>query len=175
MCRGGALALAALLALSGAAGGLGQRPEVRPGARRAAKPRPVPADNSYCLVCHANLKSEPLAKSHQRAGVGCARCHGESDRHSSDENNVIPPDIMYPAGRIAAACLKCHPTPPTAKPAARAAHAAYRGPRPAAGPCTACHGAHRLPVRTRRWDRGTGKLIKDDGVRMLPDGKPGKG
>ena len=25
--------------------------------------------------------------------------------------------------------------------------------------CTSCHGEHRLPVRTVRWDRKTGKLV----------------
>jgi hypothetical protein len=32
--------------------------------------------------------------------------------------------------------------------------------------CTACHGEHRLAHRTRRWDKVTRELIKDDGVRM---------
>ena len=39
----------------------------------------------------------------------------------------------------------------------------------AAGPkgrCTRCHGSHGIPVRTRRWDKGTRKLVFDDGVRL---------
>ena len=32
--------------------------------------------------------------------------------------------------------------------------------------CTGCHGEHRLSHRTRKWDKTTGELIKDDGVRM---------
>jgi hypothetical protein len=33
--------------------------------------------------------------------------------------------------------------------------------------CTECHGEHSLKVRTRQWDKLTGKLIADDGVRMV--------
>ena len=32
--------------------------------------------------------------------------------------------------------------------------------------CVDCHGEHRLAIRTRRWDKATGKLVHDDGVRM---------
>jgi hypothetical protein len=35
--------------------------------------------------------------------------------------------------------------------------------------CTDCHGDHRLPHRTRRWNRETGELIESDAVRMLND------
>jgi hypothetical protein len=164
----------------------------------AAPPSPAgtaqhakPADNSYCFACHANMKSEPLAHTHQMAGVGCATCHGESDKHSSDENNVTPPDKMYSKARIAGACIACHRTAalrrtdlrlrqPVHARSIAASAAAGRHPATAAaasGPsnsasaakryCTDCHGTHRLPTRTRRWDKDTGKLIKDDGVRML--------
>ncbi len=37
------------------------------------------------------------------------------------------------------------------------------------GVCTDCHGEHRLKVRTRRWDKETGKLVSDDGVRMMEE------
>lgn len=131
---------------------------------------PTPADNSYCLVCHANLKNEPLAHKHQRVGVGCRTCHGESDKHSSDENNVTPPDIMYSKARIAGACATCHAPAGLLRTDRRLRlplHARSLAPSGATPKyCTDCHGAHRLPVRTRRWDKDTGKLIKDDGVRM---------
>jgi hypothetical protein len=35
--------------------------------------------------------------------------------------------------------------------------------------CTDCHGEHRLTIRTRQWDKNTGKLIEDDKVRMMTD------
>jgi hypothetical protein len=149
-----------------------------------------PADNSYCYACHANMKSEPLAHTHMLAGVGCATCHGESDKHSSDENNITPPDKMYSKARIAGACTACHRVALLRKIDARlrqpvhvrsiaASAAAAKSPPDGTPPgsisvsaaakryCTDCHGAHRLPARTRRWDKDTGKLIKDDGVRML--------
>jgi len=138
-----------------------------------------PADNSYCYACHANMKSEPLAHTHMLAGVGCATCHGESDKHSSDENNITPPDIMFSNERIAGACTACHASAGLRKLDARlhqSMHAqsiAIASPAAAAGKvCTDCHGAHHLTVRTRRWDRNTGKLITDDGVRMVKERKP---
>ncbi len=137
-----------------------------------AKAKPQPADNSYCAVCHANMKSEPLAKKHQAVGVGCATCHGESDKHSSDENNITPPDIMYAKDQIAAACMKCHAAAKLTKPKSKVAHAPFRAAKPSTAACTSCHGAHRLPVRTRQWDKVTRKLIQDDGVRMLPEAAP---
>ena len=39
--------------------------------------------------------------------------------------------------------------------------------------CSDCHGEeHRLKVRTRIWDKKTGKLLKDDGVRMMQKDSP---
>jgi hypothetical protein len=169
--------MAGLLVLSPAAL-CGPRTQVRKPAPRPAAAKPAPADNSYCFACHINFKRELLAETHRKAGVGCAKCHGESDKHSSDENNITPPDTMYAPERINAACAGCH-TPaklaaagvkkpnPAHKallaPAAKGKPAAFR-PSPT---CTTCHGSHRLPVRTRRWDKTTRKLISDDGVRML--------
>jgi hypothetical protein len=127
--------------------------------------KPGSDDNSYCFVCHTNYQRERLAVYHEFAGVGCASCHGESDRHSADENGITPPDLMYPRGRIKTLCMKCH----------RVQRLVGLGPhrdalslRPSAGhTCTECHGEHSLKVRTRQWDKLTGKLIADDGVRMV--------
>ena len=54
-----------------------------------------PADNSYCIVCHLNYETEKLTTGHQIAGVGCAKCHGESEKHSGDEDGLTPPDVMF--------------------------------------------------------------------------------
>jgi hypothetical protein len=175
---GAAAALAGLLALSSAALSGPRTPVRKPAPKAKVSAKVEPADNSYCFACHVNFKREFLAETHRKAGVGCAKCHGESDKHSSDENNITPPDTMYAPERINAACSACH-TPaklaaagvkrpnPAHKalimPAAGGAKAAMR-PSPT---CTTCHGSHRLPVRTRRWDKTTRKLISDDGVRML--------
>ena len=56
---------------------------------------PESADNSFCLVCHANYKQEKLVRVHETQGIGCETCHGISDKHSEDEDSLIPPDILF--------------------------------------------------------------------------------
>ena len=126
-----------------------------------------PADNSYCYVCHVNFKKEDIAEQHKAAGIGCADCHGYSDDHSSDEDGLTPPEIMFPAERIDQFCLKCHDPEQGADVAAQ--DEAVVGALNTRTSCTSCHGEHRVHVRTRRWDKVTGKLIYDDGVRMIGD------
>jgi len=140
-----------------------------PAATRPATTAVTPADNFYCLTCHMNFQREELAANHQKNGVGCASCHGESDKHSSDENGIIPPDIMYPREAVNPSCMICHPREKLLKVKG---HEAFVVPTTAqAHVCTDCHGKHTMPVRTRRWDKKTGKLIADDGVRMVhPEG-----
>lgn len=110
------------------------------------------ADNSRCHVCHINYEDEELAVVHARANIGCEQCHGGSDAHCNDEDNITPPDIMYPAEKINSSCKGCHPA------------AKLGGGKKY---CTDCHGRHRLAYRTRKWDKTTGELIEDDKVRML--------
>ena len=122
------------------------------------------AYNTYCYVCHLNFQKDKLAKRHAKADIGCTRCHGESDRHSADEDNVTPPDIMYAKDKVNPYCMTCHPAKKIAR---KSAHkpllsAKAKGKKR----CTDCHGEHRIAVRTRRWDKRTGKLLADDGVRM---------
>ncbi|HEV59300.1 MAG TPA: hypothetical protein ENN87_17660 [Phycisphaerales bacterium] len=129
-------------------------------------------DNSRCFVCHINYAQETLSRRHAKAGIGCETCHGASDAHCSDENNITPPEIMFPREQIVAACLECHEQ---AAMAQIEAHKAVFHPGGAeAKVCTDCHGKdHRLAHRTRRWDRRTGELIEDDSVRMsLPQSLP---
>lgn len=110
------------------------------------------ADNSRCHVCHINYDDEVLAVTHARANVSCEQCHGACDAHCSDEDNITPPDIMYPPEKINDFCKSCHPKAKLGE-----------GKKF----CTDCHGEHRLSYRTRKWDKSTGKLIEDDKVRML--------
>ena len=110
---------------------------------------PEPADNSFCYVCHGNFVGEEISLNHESAGVGCTTCHGPSGGHSSDEDGLKPPDIMFAKEKIDSACKKCHTTA-TAHPPKH---------------CTDCHGDHVMASRTRRWDKNTGELIWDDGVR----------
>ncbi|MCX6898376.1 MAG: cytochrome c3 family protein [Verrucomicrobia bacterium] len=129
-----------------------------------------PADNSYCYVCHANFQTEELARSHQKHGVGCATCHGESDRHSADEDGLTPPEIMFVMGKILDGCSTCHDV--TKLRVLKEHEAAFTRDPAKLKVCTNCHGSHRMAVRTRQWDKTTGKLIKAEGVRMMQKDTP---
>ncbi len=111
-------------------------------------------DNSRCYVCHINFDGEGLTKIHSKVGVGCEDCHGSSDAHCSDEDNITPPDRMFAKEAINSFCKGCHPD------------AKLKGGKKY---CTDCHGKHQLEHRTRRWDKRTGELLEDDKVRMLTD------
>jgi L-asparaginase II len=119
-----------------------------------------------------NFKKERFVVHHAKAGVGCVKCHGFSDDHSSDEDNITPPEKMFTKAMINPNCLECH-----RKYKKTGVVCAYGTPgseyASIAEYCSDCHGDHRLAVRTRRWDKVTGKLTYDDGVRMVR-GSPGK-
>jgi hypothetical protein len=135
------------------------------------QPEPLtPADNSYCYVCHANYKEEELTISHQVVGVGCELCHGMSDEHSADEDGLTPPEILWPKAWINVTCMECHPHDELAREVSHEEFLARTLPEQV---CTDCHGeGHRMSVRTRVWDRMTGKLIACDGVRMMDADSP---
>jgi hypothetical protein len=119
------------------------------------------ADNSSCLVCHANFRKEGLAATHAASAVSCASCHGPSIAHRNDEANIIPPDLMFPVESIDSSCARCHEGHDV-EPRAVVQRFLERSPRqtdPKSLVCTSCHGEHHLAVRTVRWDRKTGKLV----------------
>lgn len=120
------------------------------------------ADNSFCLVCHTNLEDEKLVTQHRDDGIGCIACHGASRDHADDENNITPPDVMYPLDMIDQACHKCHDThdAPAIKVLQRWQECCPRKTEPKTIVCTDCHGKHRLDARMVRWDKRTGKLIE---------------
>ncbi|NLF69435.1 MAG: hypothetical protein GX575_10325 [Candidatus Anammoximicrobium sp.] len=136
------------------------------------QPASEPADNSYCYVCHAPYEQEELSKTHQRAGVGCETCHGMSVQHSGDEDGLTPPEIMFPKEKIAASCLaKCHKKEDLV--ASGDHDEVFAAAKKTDKTCTDCHAEkHRLKVRTRIWDKATGKLLSDDGVRMMYKDSP---
>ena len=129
-----------------------------PAGEATARPR---ADNSACLVCHANYKKEFLAGHHGLQNIGCVKCHGDSYAHRNDENNVTPPDKLFPRERIDLMCGRCHHSHDVAP--AKVVERWYKriegNPVPETVVCTDCHGRHRLKVRTVRWDKKTGKLL----------------
>jgi len=132
-------------------------------AQESGSPAGPVADNSRCHVCHVNYENEALAVVHARADVGCEDCHGASDAHCSDEDNITPPNTMYPIEKIKPFCMGCH----TKEKIGIDIHNSVMAETdPVKVCCTGCHGEHRLSHRTRKWDKATGELIKDDGVRM---------
>lgn len=121
--------------------------------------------NWRCHVCHLNYAEEAFSLRHAVGDVGCEDCHGSSDAHCSDEDNITPPDIMYPRAKITAACMKCHP-----EPGPENHKEILEDLASVEMVCSDCHAvSHRLGHRTRRWDKATGKLIEDDDVRMMTD------
>ena len=119
------------------------------------------ADNSSCLVCHANFRKEGLAATHASNAVGCTSCHGPSIAHRNDEANIIPPDFMFPTESIDVSCARCHESHDV-EPAAVVKRFLEKCPKPTdlkSLVCTSCHGEHRMAVRTVRWDRKTRKLV----------------
>jgi hypothetical protein len=170
------------------------RPEGKPAEKpdstgKAAVAAPAPkgpaADNSRCFVCHANydFNEEKLAFTHAQANIGCVKCHGESSRHSTDEDGLTAPDRMYPTAHIRFNCLGCHDwvklivsdrTKQTRidlkeKPDHQAV---LNGTLKDKKICTDCHGEHRLGHRTRKWDKRTSELIYRDGTPQMLPGSP---
>ena len=122
-------------------------------------------DNSRCHVCHINYAEETFAIEHARNDVGCETCHGESDAHCGDEDNITPPDIMFAKEKINPSCLHCHDESDLRK---HKVHVKVLEGTSKKKYCTDCHAkSHRLKYRTRRWGKTTRKLIEDDKVRML--------
>jgi len=147
---------------------------VAPQAPATAKPEPEPpepADNSYCYVCHANYEREEMSKEHAAVGVGCETCHGESEKHSGDEDGLTPPDIMFPREKIMSACMECHSRDDLVSSGNH--DELFVAAKKTDKICTECHAEkHRLKVRTRIWDKATRKLLSDDGVRMMYKDSP---
>jgi hypothetical protein len=126
--------------------------------------------NLFCSACHYGFDEEELAISHKLAGIGCERCHGESERHRSDEDNVTPPEIMYPKAKINPTCMMCHPRHEIKhvkdhEPLLAGAETIFDPASRTAGHemyCTTCHARqHRIEVRTIQWNKATGELLKD--------------
>jgi hypothetical protein len=119
------------------------------------------ADNQSCFVCHDNYQEEDLASVHAQNNVGCIKCHGESLAHRNDENNITPPQRMYPGDKIDEACKECHSehNAPATKVVATWLAKCPQKKQPGTLLCTDCHGDHRLKHRTVRWDKASGKLL----------------
>ncbi len=138
------------------------------------------ADNGRCFVCHANYEDELLSVTHAKANIGCVRCHGNSSRHSTDEDGLTAPDRMFPKAHVRLNCLTCHDwvklvasdetrtnrTDLVEKPDHLAV---LDGRNREKRFCTDCHGEHRMFFRTKGWDKRSGALLFKDSIpRMVP-------
>jgi hypothetical protein len=133
---------------------------------KAIDPREV-ADNSFCYVCHANYEGEKLVKVHEAEGVGCETCHGMSDKHSQDEDSLVPPDVIFAPAKVASYCGQCHEKRDLLD-GDESHEKFFAGQVESEKTCTSCHDMkHTLKVRTRRWDKETRKIEWYDGVRMM--------
>ncbi len=127
----------------------------------AEKPK-MKADNQSCYVCHDNYQEEELVVSHGVEDVGCIDCHGKSFAHRDDEDNITPPEVMYPRAKINACCQDCHDMHDVSATdvIARWQERDLSKLAPKELVCTDCHGSHRLKRRMVRWDKQTGKLLE---------------
>jgi hypothetical protein len=109
------------------------------------------ADNRRCHVCHMDFAKEKIAVKHARAGIGCSKCHGESDEHIADESWAMggtgtAPDIMFSRSQIIESCMKCH---------SKEAIGEARHKEVLSGTgdkvCTDCHGKHKMANRRFQW------------------------
>jgi len=132
--------------------------------------------NQACFVCHNNYREEYLMRVHAKQEIACMECHGESIAHRNDEDNITPPDIMYPLDKINEACQECHDThdAPAKKVVARWRERCPQKTDVGKIVCTDCHGKHRLESRTVRWDKRTGKLILSAGATSKAKGRDSK-
>jgi nitrate/TMAO reductase-like tetraheme cytochrome c subunit len=143
---------------------------------KAPEPEPMQyeeAENSFCYVCHINFIGEEFVTVHKKANIGCVVCHGESRKHSADEDHVTPPDTMYKKADVNDSCMtaKCHPE---AEMEREIGHRPFFAKTDTERKyCTDCHGMHMIPQRHRKWDRTTRELIFRDGYRTGAGGGGG--
>ena len=149
------------------AAGLKQAEKISVGNQAEEAEEEIFVANEFCGACHYTFTEEELAFEHKLVGIGCERCHGESERHRSDEDNATPPEIMYPKARINPTCMMCHPRQDikhVSDHASFLAGAETIFDDKSAGQkkhCTDCHGKnHRMNVRSIRWNKQTGEILE---------------
>lgn len=113
------------------------------------------AGNDPCFVCHRNYDGESLVQTHSAGQIGCIECHGQSDAHRNDEDNITPPDKMYGLSKVDGFCQSCHQTHDATarKVIARWQEKASTKNKTADIVCTDCHFEHRLARRIVRWEK----------------------
>ena len=118
-------------------------------------------DNFACYVCHGNYEDEKLVVTHGKKKVGCIDCHGKSYAHRNDEDNITPPDKMYPLEEVDKMCVACHDTHnvPAQEVLERWQERCPTKRNPKEIVCTDCHYQHRLARRVVRRNKRTGEVL----------------
>ena len=133
--------------------------------RETPKTRPTaakPMDNSECLICHMDFKTELISAKHESTGVGCTTCHGPSLAHGDDEFNITPPDRLFGRAEIDSFCKGCHRTHVRGKTYDDFVKKWHSRRRPNGrmilddSVCTDCHGNH--------------DVLRPDQRQMIPEG-----
>jgi len=106
--------------------------------------------SQVCSFCHLTVYLDAQRRGHEKFGVSCFECHGESLGHRNAEDNKVKPSRTFKGGEVVGLCAECHAAKPQSKPAApgltielfeKSKHA--KPLRGASGPsCVTCHGAH---------------------------------
>ena len=109
-----------------------------------------PSNNSQCLVCHGDLKTEILATVHLDKGITCAKCHGPSVHHMQDEMLMTKPDILFGRAQVDNMCRDCHAEHKNPEAVEQFRQKWLGRTRPngrtitAQSICTDCHGTHNI-------------------------------
>ncbi|MFC1558538.1 multiheme c-type cytochrome [candidate division KSB1 bacterium] len=61
-----------------------------------------------CFFCHADLFFELKDGTHEKSGIDCFACHGESKEHAIAEDNRIKPEKIFTRSDAAEFCGNCH-------------------------------------------------------------------
>jgi hypothetical protein len=93
-----------------------------------------------CFFCHADLFFEAQDGAHEKNGVDCASCHGQSKEHNNAEDNSIKPDRVIKKTDAAGFCGGCHET--ELKDYSQSTHARGMGIIENTPTCTDCHKGH---------------------------------
>ena len=95
-----------------------------------------------CFFCHADLFFEVQDGAHEKNGVDCSSCHGESKEHNNAEDNSIKPDILINKSAAAEFCGDCHDK--ELKDFSLSTHAKGIGTIKNIPTCLDCHNGHQF-------------------------------